>query len=166
MLFLSILQNINIFPIQCFIHASDSTEFPAHRTGIFVFWCTVIADLFRCFWINGAFPLFFPVESSSCVTHGIIQISCMGNLFRNICGMGSDTGSDDALFDIVYIWQCKMFRGGYIAQECCAGSGCDCTADSSSNMVITGRDVCDDGTKHIEGAPMQMVCWIFMLAAI
>ena len=48
MLFFYILQNINIFSVQRFIHASHSAEFPAHGAGVFVFGCTVIADLFRC----------------------------------------------------------------------------------------------------------------------
>ena len=114
MLFFYILQNINIFPVQRFIHASHSTKFPAHGAGVFVFRCTVIADLFCCFRIDGAFPLLFPVESSSGVTHGIVQVSCMRNLFRNIRSMSGNAGSNDSLFDIVYVWQCQMFRRGYI----------------------------------------------------
>ena len=111
MLFLYILQNINIFPIQRFIHASYSAELPAHRAGIFVFGCPVVTDLFRCFWIDGAFPLFFPVESSSGIAHGIIQITCMRNLFRNICGMSGNTGSNDALFYVVCLAEPDVPQG-------------------------------------------------------
>ena len=61
----------------------------------------------------------FPVQFLACISHFIINISCTRDAFGNVIGRVSrNLRSDDALFYIIYIWQCQMFGRCYVAKEC------------------------------------------------
>ena len=127
---------------------------------------TAVPDGLGSFRVDGALPLLLPVEGSPGVRHGIVHVPGVGNLLGDVSGVGGNPGGDDALLHIVHIGQGQMLGGGYITQERRAGGCRDGTADGGGDVVIAGGNVRDDGAQNVEGAPMQMVCWSFMLASI
>lgn len=110
-------QNINVFPIQGFIHAADCTEFPAHRTGIVMLRRAVIADCLRRFRIQSTCPLTFPVKSPAGISHFIINISRTTDTLRNIGCMSCNFTCNNPLLYVLKVWQCQVLCGRYIAQE-------------------------------------------------
>ena len=75
----------------------------------------------------------------------------MGDALGDIGGVGSDLGGHDALLHIVHIGQSQMLGGGHIAQESCTAGGSHSAADGSGDVVVTGGDIGDEGSQHIEG---------------
>ena len=110
------LQNINILPGQCFIHASYCTEFSTHTTSIavVVLRFSAVADCFCSFRIQSAFKLCIPVKNTAGICHLIIDISCSRNSFGNISSMSCNLRSNDSLFCIFNIWKSKVFSRCYI----------------------------------------------------
>ena len=64
---------------------------------------------------------------------------------------GRRSWKHDALLHVVHIGQCQMLGGGHIAQESCTAGRCHCAADGGRDVVVTGGDVGDEGSQHIEG---------------
>ena len=61
----------------------------------------------------------------------------MGDSLGDIGCMGCDLCSNDAFFYIGCIGQTQMLGRRYVAEEGCAGSGSDGSADSSRNVVCS-----------------------------
>ena len=79
-----------------------------------MFGASVVTDGFGIFRVHGACPLGIPVQFPAGIPHFVIDISCMGDMFCDVSGMGCNSGSDNALFYIIDIRKRQMFRRGYI----------------------------------------------------
>ena len=95
--------------------------------------------------VEGAGELCIPVEDAAGVAHLVVDVPGVGDALGDVGGVGGNLRSHDALLDVVHIGQSQMLGRGDVAQEGCAAHGRDSAADGSSDVVIAGGDVGDEG---------------------
>ena len=87
-----ILQNIDLFAVQGFVHAAYNAEFSAHVASIavIVFRQAAFAQTTCRFGIKSADILGFPVQIPACRRYAVVDVARAWNPLRDIGGMGGD----------------------------------------------------------------------------
>ena len=99
----SLVINTYDLTFQNTVHIFHCAEVAAHAAGIFFFrFClgTVASGFFR---IDGQTEHFLPVQILPGSAHLTVPVGCAFDPFGNVGGMGSDFGSNDPFFYIIYV---------------------------------------------------------------
>ena len=111
---------------------------------------TAVTDTLCSLGVDRAFPLLFPVERAACISHLVVNVARVRDMLCDIRSVSRNTRGDDALLNIINVWQRKMLRRGNVAKECCARRCCDSSADRRGDVVIPGRDVRNQRSENVE----------------
>src|SRR5580658_7373594 len=79
--------------------------------------------------------------------------------------MGGDLVGDDAVFDILLVWQAQMFLWCDVAEHRAAVPAVHRGANGAGDVVVAGSDVSGQRAKSVKGsfvAPLQLFGHVFL----
>ena len=136
---------------EVFVHNLHGAETSAHGAAFLV---TVVPGgsyLPGMSRVNGFGKLAFPIKIAASFCHPVVPGDSGRKSPCYIGCVGSNAGGDDTHMNILLGRQRQVLCRSHIAEEVGPGHCGKSTADSSSDMVIAGSYIRDEGSKYIEG---------------
>ena len=100
--------------------------------------------------IEREFKLFFPVEISSCDSHRVVEFTRARSFSRDIRSVRSNFISDNSFAHIFAVRQAEMLFRRNVTKHSGAGRCRGSSANRGSYVVISRRDVANDGPEQIK----------------